>query len=62
MNFNPWDCLEVFHMLKLSSSLETLNLSLQNNYVTDEDILHFSEGILTAGPQLSKIEIDFLYA
>jgi len=37
-------------MLKLSSSLETLTLFLQNNKITDEDILHFSEGILAAGP------------
>jgi len=60
MNFNQWDYLQVFHMLKLSSSLETLNLSLQNNDVQDEDILHFSEGILTAGPQLSNIDLNLL--
>jgi len=47
-------------MLKLSSSLETLILSLQNNYLKDEDILPFSEGILAAGPQLSNIDLDLL--
>jgi len=47
-------------MLKLSSSLETLTLFLQNNKITDEDILHFSEGILAAGPQLSTITLSFL--
>jgi len=47
-------------MLKLSSSLETLELSLQNNDVQDEDILHFSEGILAAGSQLSNIDLNLL--
>jgi len=60
MDFNSGDYLQVFHMLKLSSSLETLILSLHNDDIKDENILYFSEGILAAGPQLSNIDLNLL--